>query len=431
MHRAATFLTLRIPAFDAVVHKAMDQRLSDRPVVVVTSFKQLGRVLAACPKARAHGIEEEMHYPAARIHCPDAAFYLPDKRLNEQVMRRLLKHAGRYSPLVEPAGNGCVLLDIRGTEKLWGDNRRTAAKLLRDVSARFRLPAGAGLAICRPWSMLASHAAGDNGVVHVAPGEEHSFLYQVPVGWVDGLTPRTRTVLLEMNIRTLGQIRDCAREELRRLFGRTCGETLWNVLHPREWDMVSLLAEDAVLNMADSHIHVEAALAEAEVGRERLRIVVRELAAQTAAALRAKDLGAARLRLRLLYADGALKTVDARTGGFIQEEAALQAVAERLLARAFARRVKVIRLWLDAEKLAAPARQGVLFAEPGEEQGALPASRPGSAHQLLATMDRIRTRYGEEAVRPAALLQTGEERSLRKIETRNLLPPAMSPGKSA
>lgn len=416
VHSTATFLTLRIPAFEAAIHKAMDQRLSAKAVIVVTAFRQLGRVLAACPVARAHGVEEEMHFPAARIRCPDAMFHLPDRRLGEQVMQKLLTRAGRYSPLVEPAGSGCVLLDIKGTERLLGDNCHVAARLVRDVFSEFRLPAVAGLAVCRPWSLLASHAAGDNGICHVAPGEEGAFLHQVPVGWVDGLTPRTRTVLLEMNIRTLGQIRGFTRVELGQLFGRGCGDTLWNILHPGEWDMVSLLAEEPLLDMDANRIRVQAALAEATVVREKLRLVVRSLTADVATSLRAKNLGAAKLRLRLLYADGALKAVECRTGGYIQEEAVLQVATERLLLQVFARRVQIIRLWLEAEKLAEPECQGVLFPPRMAEQdaNAPPAIRPADAQQLLATVDRIRVRYGEEAVKPAALLRIGKKRSRSK-----------------
>lgn len=405
MAAAATLLTIRIPAFDAAIRKVVDKRLSSCPVVVVTSFKRLGRVVAACPDARAHGIVEEMHFPEARLRCSDAAFYLPDKCLSDRMMRALLAGAGKYSPLVEAAGDGCIVLDIRGTERLWGDNCRVADMLRRDVMDRLCLPAMAGLAVYRPWSLLASRAAGDAGVCHVPPGLEESFLGQVPVAWIDGLTPRTRTLLAEMNIRTLGQIRGFNRSELLRQFGRACGDILWNTMHPEAWDTIPLLSEDTLLDMSANGIRVEAALAEASVAEEKLRLVVRTLAARIAVSLRARKLGAARLRLALLHADGALKTVETRTGGFIQEEAMLQAAAGRLLARAFVRRVRVIRLWLEAEKLSEPECQGALFpadAEMGAKTSLATARH--DAEKLLAAVDGIRKRYGDEAVRPAALL---------------------------
>ena len=83
---APTLLTLRVPAFEAAIRKAVDPALAGRPVAVVTSFKPLGRVLAACPSALAAGIAEEMHYPEARNLCPDAAFFTPDRRLAERAL---------------------------------------------------------------------------------------------------------------------------------------------------------------------------------------------------------------------------------------------------------------------------------------------------------------------------------------------------------
>ena len=408
MNASATFLTLRIPGFEAAIRKAVDKRLASRPVVVVTAFKQLGRVVAACPIARAHGVAEEMHFQAARICCPDAAFHLPERRLSERAMRLLLASAGKYSPLVEPAGGGCVLLDTRGTERLWGDNCRVAELLRRDVLSGMSLPTAAGLATCRPWSLLASRAAGDDGICHVPPGTEDVFLEQVPAAWVDGLTPRTRTLLLEMNIRTLGQIRAFSQAELRRQFGRGCGDLLWNVIHPREWDMVSLLSDDTLLDMDANRIRVEAALTEASVVEEKLRLAVRTLAARIATSLRARGLGTAKLRLTLLYADGALKTVETGTGGFIQEEGALQTAAVRLLTKAFVRRVRAFRLWLEADKLSGPERQGVLFHNESE---ALPEVKRLNAEHLLTTVDGIRMRFGDDSVQPAALLRTRKRKN--------------------
>ncbi len=399
MTHTATLLTLRIPAFEAAIRKAVDQRLASRPVIVVTAFKPLGRVIAACPVAEAHGVREDMHFPAARICCPDAAFHLPDRKLAEEAMRSLLKQAGKYSPLVEAAGGGKVVLDIKGTERLWGNNFTVADSLRHDVHAQYNLPTTAGLAIRRPWSLLASRAAGDDGICHIPPGEEGEFLSQVPVTWVDGLTPQTRTLLLEMNIHTLGQIRHSGRVELGRQFGRSCGDLLWNVLHPTEWDTVSFLTEDTLLDMAANRIRVEAALAEASVEKEKLRLIVRDLAARVATALRSKQLGAAQMCLTLLHTDGALKTARSKTGGFIQDESTLQQLAENLLTRVFIRRVQAIRLWLDAEQLAAPERQGVLFPASDTESGT------EETRKLLDTLDCIKKRYGEDAMQPAALLQ--------------------------
>lgn len=411
MTSAATVLTLRIPFFEAALRKATDKRLHDRPVVIVTAFKPLGRVVAACPLARAKGVREEMPYPAAKVGCPDAVFFPPDRQLSEYMSRKLLMKAEHYSPLVEAADNGSVLLDTQGTEKLWGNGYRVAEMLLRDVENSLRMTAAAGLACRRPWSLLASRAAGDGGVCHIPPGGEDDFLDRVPAGWVDGLSPRARGQLLEMNIRTLGQLRCFGRTELARQFGDACGEKLWQVLHPPDWEPVSSLCGRSATGMPDDRVRLEAVLAEISVDGGKLRLVARSLAAQTAATLRLRHLGAARLRLTLLHTDGVVKSAETRTGGYVEDEGALQAAAEKLLARAFRRRVRVIRVWMEAEKLAPPARQGVLFPE-----------RRAASERLLAAVDRIRDRYGETSVEPAAFLEGRRRRGGVKMLPLRLFP---------
>lgn len=388
----ATLLAIRVPAFEAVIRKSVEPALARRPVIIASAFKPLGRVLAACPQARRAGVEEEMHFPLARERCPEAAFLLPDAPLAAKVMTDLVTAAATFSPLVEPAASGRLLLDTRGTEMLWGDARRVAGLLQERIRDGLHLPVAAGVAVCRPWSVLASRAAAeeDEPVCFVGSGEEEGFLNRVPIGWVDGLTPQTRTRLLELNIGMVGQLRQFGREDLLRRFG-PCGDTLWEVVRPSAWQGVSR-ADAAV---AGDAVRLEAVLGESTVAEERLRVAARALAVDAAATLRAKGMGAARLVLTLLHVDGVIKTAEGRTGGYIQDESVLAGVAGTLLGKVFRRRVRVTRLWLSAERLAAPERQGSLFA---------PAAPAAGGDGLALAMDGIRRRYGVGAVQPAALL---------------------------
>ena len=397
----ATLLTLRIPAFDAAVRKAAEPRLASRPVAVVTSFRAQGRVVAACPAAAAAGIEEGMLYSAARLACSDAAFFIPDKRLAEQVFGEVWKRAAAYSPQIEAAGNGCVLLDTRGTERLLGSGLQVAEKAQRDIRDALRLPIAAGLAARRPWSLLASRAAGDCGIRQIAPGSEDDFLNQVPVAWIDGITAKTRVRLMEMNILMTGQLRQFGRDHIIRQFGTGCGDVLWGILHPQPWRVGG--AGQACVDVAEDAIKAEAFLPEASVEAEKVRLAAETLARQVAAVLRQRCLGAARLRLMVLHVDGVVKNDFLATGGFIQDEAVLVGLATQLLQRIFKRRVRINRLWLAAEKLAAPERQKVLFSTVADDGAPAPRAEQGKADALLHTLDRIRARYGGGMVQSGAL----------------------------
>ncbi len=409
---SATLLTVRIPAFEAAVRKSADASLAARPVAIATSFKAQGRIIAACPLARQAGIAEEMQYPEARSRCPDAAFFLSDRQLAAKAVEKLIETAAVYSPQVESAGGGRILLDTKGTERLWGGSIRVAEQLQARIREQLRLPASAGLAEHRPWSLLASRAAGDSGICHVPPGREHAFLDQIPADWVDGVTPRTRARLLELSIVSLGQLRQFSRSELRRQFGNNCGEALSRAIHPQPWDMVALAGETALPDPSEQEIRVEAVLGEATVELEKIRITVASLARETADTLRRRGLGAAWLGLTLLYADGAFKTARQRCGGYIQKESILADLAQILFDKVFRRRVRASRLWLTAEKLASPMRQGDLFANmPSLRQlQSFPAPSRCNEEKLLAALDSIRSRYGEESLQQAAYIaSTGKK----------------------
>lgn len=401
--KTATLLALRVPDFEAAIRKTHSAALRTRPVAIVTSFRPLGRILAACPTARAEGIAVEMHYAAARERCPGVRFFLPDPHLSGQALHRLLKEARKYTPLVEAAEGGRVLLDTRGTERLWGGGGTVANRLREDVRRSLELPAAAGLSVCRPWSLLASRAAGDEGLCVVEPGGEDEFFDRVPAVWVDGLTPASRARLLELNIRSLGQLRRLSYEEIMLQFGKSCGQALWRVLRPEPWDAAAL-GVTVVRAGPSREVRTEAVLTEATIELEKVRLAVRCLASRIACDLRGRDMGTGGLRFTLLYADGVAKTVQVTCGGFLQDEGALTHLARELLEKAFKRRVKVSRLWLVAEKLAVPERQGVLFPErgAGDASGAVAPGR--SQTQLYRALDCIRKRYGEDALGVATLL---------------------------
>ena len=399
MGAAPSLLTLRVPNFDAAVRTAVEPRLAGRPVVVVTSMKPLGRVLAASPAAREAGVVADMPYPVARARCPDASFFAPDKELAGRAIRAMVATAGEYSPLVEPVGDGRILLDTRGTEKLWGVGLDVAEKLRADIRRELRLPVAAGLASCRPWSLLASRAAGDDGAWWVAPGQEDMFLNLVSTAWIDGIGLRTRERLAELKINRVGQLRQFSRTALARQFGARDAKALWTVIAPDAWDEMPV----ACIRRGDGEsdaVRAAAVIPEATVSAERLRIVARTLAAQASADLRRRGMGALWVRLSLLYADGATNTARSRTDGYIQDAGELSALAETLLARVFTRRVSASRLWFDAEGLGEPLRQGVLFPD---RDGAAKNERP--AGRLHGAVDRIRARYGDASIKPGVLVE--------------------------
>ncbi|MCD8350614.1 MAG: hypothetical protein LUC93_08405 [Planctomycetaceae bacterium] len=403
----ATVLAIRIPSFEAVIRKAAHAGLARRPVVVATAFKPLGRVLAACPQARMAGVTEEMHFPVARDRCPDAAFLLPDDLLAQQTMEKLVGEAANFSPLVEAAAAGRVLVDTRGTEKLWGGAEQVAGMLQKRIDNSLHLPSAAGVAVCRPWSLLASRvAAEEGGICLVRPGEEDAFLTRVPLEWVDGLTPQVRTRLWELNIRTVGQLRQFEREDLLRRFGH-CGDLLWEVVHPQAWSGVARTEAAG----PEKSIRLEAFMTESTVELELLQQAVRNLASDLSTQLWQRGEGTARLSLTLLHADGMMKTTHTRLGGYVQERTVLADAAEDLLGRAFRRRVQVTRLQMTAEKLAAPERQGRLFADiqPGEggNLARIPPSRRAAAldHARRCVAGVAKRSKGPKALPPPASIQ--------------------------
>ncbi len=383
-----TLLYLRIPQFEAAVLQAVQPGLRTRPVLVVSSFRALGRVLAASPEARQSGVEEGMTLRLARERCPEGRWFTPDPELEERALQAVFAAAANYSPLVERAGRGSLLLDTAGLERLFGRGVDLAARLQREVRERYRLPNALGLARRRSWSALAERFAEPDGIFALLPGLEAGFIDLISPAWLEGIGPKTRERLLEMNLTRLGQLRQFDRSALLEVFGAP-GRVLADTLDGAESEGPVLAAEASRrCREAGGRIEAAAVLAEETVAAEPLQVVVRTLAATAAGHLRARGLGAARLHLRLFYNDGRSVTGQVKLSGFVQSETQLRDSAGQLLTRLHQRRVRLAKIWLRVERFAPPQSQAELFAPAPVRQEA----------PLVSSLDRIRQRFGANTI---------------------------------
>jgi nucleotidyltransferase/DNA polymerase involved in DNA repair len=167
----------------------------------------LERVCSANAKARRLGVEHGM--TRVEIDTVPGVTVLARSVAEEASARAaLLECAGRFSPRVEElAQESCFVcvVDIAGTETLFGRPERLAKKLLAEVET---LGVAACVAVSGNFHAAVSLAQGMQGarrVLAVAEGQVGAALAPLPLG-VLGLSPAQTETFMQWGIGTLGQL---------------------------------------------------------------------------------------------------------------------------------------------------------------------------------------------------------------------------------
>jgi DNA polymerase IV len=227
--RGASILHVDLDAFFAAVEQRDRPELRGRPVVVGGGGPdQRGVVSAASYEARRYGVRSAMPLRTAAALCPAAIFVPVDGRKYRAVSRQVMAILRRFTPAVEQISIDEAFLDVAGTEALFGTPEEVAIAIRRAIQGELRLTASVGVATTRLVAKIASDLRKPDGLVLVPAGEEAAFLAPLPISRLWGVGERSRAVLAEHGVRTIGDLAALPVDLLTRRFG-----SMGAVLHDR------------------------------------------------------------------------------------------------------------------------------------------------------------------------------------------------------
>jgi len=199
----ACLYTPDFPVQAALCFEPEHQRevLKQVSVIIVDGPASLLRVIAANEKARLAGIEVGM----TKLQAETWGGVAIRKRStqNEEAAQALLLDCARaFSPRVESAAAGTVILDLQGTEKLFGPPPRLTGKIDR-CAREFGLDLNISVAANPDTALYA--ARGFPGTTIIPAGEEAAHLASLPVS-VLSPSPEILDILESWGIRNLASL---------------------------------------------------------------------------------------------------------------------------------------------------------------------------------------------------------------------------------
>ncbi|MFL6223217.1 MAG: DNA polymerase IV [Actinomycetes bacterium] len=378
----ATILHADLDAFYASVEQRDDPRLRGRPVIVGG-----GVVLAASYEAKAHGVRTAMAGGLARRLCPRAVVVPPRMGEYAKASKAVFEVFRETTPLVEGLSIDEAFLDVGGLGKISGTPPEIAARLRHDVRERVGLPITVGVARTKFLAKVASGVAKPNGLLEVPPDRELAFLHPLPVERLWGVGPVTAGKLRDRGITRVGQVAGLGEAALVSMVGQAAGRHLHALAHNRDPRPVDV-------GRRRRSIGSQRALGRSPKKPADLDTVVIGLVERVTRRMRTAGRAGRTVVLRLRFDDFSRATRSHTLPWPTSHSHTIMVTARELLADA----MPMIR------------RQGVTMVGVAvanlDDSGVIQLTLPFERHNggLDAALDRVRDRFGSDAVTRAVLL---------------------------
>jgi len=386
---ARSIIHIDLDAFFVAVERLDNPALIGKPVIVAGRPESRGVVSSASYEARKFGVHSAMPTAQALRLCPQAILVGGNRGRYGEMSGKVMALLGEYTPLLEPISIDEAFLDVSGTEAHYGPPGVLAKTLQDRIEAELGLSGSLGAATNKLVAKIASDYRKPHGITVVPPGQEAAFLAPLPIRRLWGVGEVTGRELARLGIQTIGDLARLSAEELRARLGAN-GEGLWRAA--RGIDSSPVIPEHEAKSLGREETFAQDVRDPAVLRRELLR-----LSDAVAARLRRYSLQARTVGLKLRYPDFTTLTRQATLADPTDAGAVIFAQASALFAAAWDRRA-VRLIGVVAANLSQPGRQLRLFEQDDQRQA-----------QLEATLDRIRARFGDQAIQRASLLEEPEE----------------------
>ncbi|WP_419857747.1 DNA polymerase IV [Candidatus Palauibacter irciniicola] len=396
--RSRTILHVDMDAFYAAVEVREDPSLRGKPVIIGSAPRKgrgRGVVSTANYEARRYGIHSAMPISQAWRRCPDGVYVRPRIAFYAEISGRIFDIFRSFTDQVETLSLDEAFLDVTASRRLFGTGPEIATRIRQRIAEEERLTASVGVASNKYVAKVASDLRKPDALVVVPPGTEREFLAPLSVSRLWGAGPKVQARLAQLGFRTIGDVARNKPEFLEASLGRKLGRRLHELANGLDVRRVDPRPGRKSLGK-------EVTFPQDVEDRARVERTLLALCEGVGRSLRRKGIAGRTVQLKLRW-DGFETHTRQRT---LERPAdmteAIWPVARELFREADdpRRLVRLIGVSLSGFDHPEDEQLGLL----GDED---PAATDGEGRRELAkTMDAVADRFGRDALKRAALLDS-------------------------
>jgi DNA polymerase-4 len=375
-----------LDAFYASVEQLKDPGLAGKPVIVGGASGR-GVVTSASYEARRFGVASAMPTWRARRLCPQGIFIAPDFESYGKYSRLVREVFDSFSPTVEQISMDEAFIDVSHARRMWPDAATLAEALRYAVKARTGLVVSAGVASNKFLAKLASTRAKPDGIVVVPPDEAAGFLSPLPLESLWGVGEATSAVLRRLGLATIGDLAVVPPENLEKTMG-PLGLHLGELA--RGLDDRPVVPDAARKSVGAEETFAYDLAEESQMAQALLR-----LSDRVASRLRSVGISGETVTCKVRFPDFSTVTRSKTLPCEIDGATGIYQVALQLLSKALdSSRTKVRLLGVSVSSIKPwPASEQLVF------------DRRGGWAEAGQALDRVRRRFGDDALGFASLLE--------------------------
>jgi DNA polymerase-4 len=303
-----------------------------------------------------------------------------------EVSRQVFAIFHAFTPLVEGLSLDEAFLDVTSSRQLMGCATSIGGEIRRRILAETGLTASVGIAPNKLLAKIASDLNKPDGICRIGADNVHDILDGLPIEKLFGVGPKSLPAAHAAGIRTFGDLR------------RSGSGALWQAFGKHGKSMLALASgvDDRPVepNREEKSISAEETYEVDIRGAARLTVQLLRLADRATSRLRAHELAAGRVSLKIRRADFTTYTRQRRLEPPTQDSGIVSAAATSLLEQ-----------WLATQPDAAVRLLGVGVGDLQTlRQADLFHAVAAQGSRLDAAIDGIRDRFGPDMLTRASLL---------------------------
>ncbi|TAJ13202.1 DNA polymerase IV [Marinilabiliaceae bacterium JC017] len=368
-----------LDTFFVSVERLQNSKLAGKPVII-GGLSDRGVVAACSYEARMYGVHSAMPIKMARQLCADATYIRGDMEQYSKYSNMVTDIITEAAPVCEKASIDEHYLDLTGMDRFFGC-QKWSHELRQRIMRETGLPISFGLSVNKTVSKIATGEAKPNGEKEVKAPDVQPFLNPLSIRKIPMLGPKTYQLLRSMGIERIETLSHIPPEMIQKVLGK-------NGLHI--WKKANGIDNTPVVRYAErKSISSERTFDKDTIDIRYLNELIVRITEKLAFELRKQQKLTACITVKIRYSNFDTHTLQKRIP-YTSFDHVLISTAKELFTRLYSRRMLVRLVGVRLSYLVNGAQQLNLFEDTPEQIN------------LYLAMDRIRTRFGANALGRAA-----------------------------
>ena len=372
---------LDLDTFFVSCERLLDKRLNEMPVLIGGTSDR--GVVASCSyETRKYGVHSGMPMKMARMLCPDAVVIRGNSTVYSKFSDTITEIIKEQSPIFEKSSIDEFYVDVTGMDRFFG-TFQWAKELREKIIKETMLPISCGLSINKTVSKVGTGEAKPNNFLTIKDGKEKGFLAPLSIKKIPMVGDKTYRLLRSMGVQKVKTVQEMPAELMESVLGKN-GISLWKKAQGVDNSPVIAWHERKSISM-------ERTFERDTTDVQKMRTILMSMAENLAYQLRSGNKLTANVSVKIRYADFQTYSKQRKIPYTSLDHTLIETTLD-LFNTLYNRRVLIRLIGVRLSNLVGGNYQIRLF-EDSEKM-----------IKLYQSMDKIRNRFGQNAVQRAVTM---------------------------